>query len=76
MAKASMSRGEIAALLDRKFRGLALDDPSSIRPDIWRVPRRAPEDPNWDVSFTGVAGDDMRAVEATADLVRRQVDLA
>ena len=76
MEKPKLSKQEILQRLRERLESLFLDDPASIGFDVWRVPQRDPSEPNWDVSFTGVSFSDQHAVQATADLVRREVDLA
>ena len=76
MEKPEVTKEEIMQRLRKRLETLFLADAGSICPDIWRVPRNDPNEPNWNVSFTGVSFSDQRAVEATADLVRREVDLA
>ena len=75
MAKLQLTKEEIIDRLKTKLEGLLLTDPSVIQPDVWRVPRLRPDDPNWDCSFTGVPAVDIQIVRSAADLLRREVDL-
>ena len=75
MEKPKLAKQEILQRLRERLETVFLDDAASISFDVWKVPQRTASEPNWDVSFTGVSNADRRAVEATADLVRREVDL-
>ncbi|MEQ8698727.1 MAG: hypothetical protein RLT05_19500 [Bauldia litoralis] len=75
MEKPKLTKQQILQRLKERLETLFLVDTASIHADVWHVPQRDPRHPNWDVSFTGVSFSDQRAVEATADLVRREVDL-
>lgn len=75
MEKPKLTKQQILQRLKERLETLFLVDTASIHADVWHVPQRDPSYPNWDVSFTGVSFSDQRAVEATADLIRREVDL-
>jgi hypothetical protein len=75
MAKLLLAKQDIIDRLGKKLDGLFLTDPSFIRPDVWRISRLTPDEPNWDCSFTGVPEEDLRIVQSAADLLRREIDL-
>ena len=74
--KPKLAKQDILQRLQEKLEALILADAASIRPDIWLVPRREPSKPNWDFSFTGLSTSERRIVEAAAELLRCQIDLA
>jgi len=75
MAKLALTRHEIAERLKEKLGTLVLGDPTSIYPDVYRIPRRESDGANWACSFTGVPPSEVRIVESAVDLLRREIDL-